>query len=31
MTMRHYHVLLEWDPEAGAWVTYVPTLNNLST
>jgi predicted RNase H-like HicB family nuclease len=31
MTMHHYHVLLEWDPEAGAWVTYVPTLNNLST
>jgi predicted RNase H-like HicB family nuclease len=23
--------LLEWDPEAGVWVTYVPTLNGLST
>ena len=31
MAMNHYHVLLEWDPEAGAWVTYVPTLNGLST
>jgi predicted RNase H-like HicB family nuclease len=31
MTMQHYHVLLEWDSEAGVWVTYVPTLNNLST
>ena len=25
------HVLLEWDPEADVWVTYVPTLNDLST
>lgn len=31
MAMNHYPVLLEWDPEAGAWVTYVPTLNGLST
>jgi len=31
MTMNHYHVLLERDPEAGVWVTYVPTLNGLST
>jgi predicted RNase H-like HicB family nuclease len=31
MTMRHYHVLLEWDSEASAWVTYVPSLNGLST
>jgi predicted RNase H-like HicB family nuclease len=28
---EHFHVLLEWDPEAGVWVTYVPTLNGLST
>lgn len=31
MTTQHFHVLLEWDPEADAWVTYVPTLNGLST
>lgn len=31
MSTQHYHVLLEWDPEAEAWVTYVPTLNGLST
>jgi predicted RNase H-like HicB family nuclease len=31
MTKQHFHVLLEWDPEADAWVTYVPTLNGLST
>lgn len=24
-------MLLEWDPEADSWVTYVPTLNGLST
>jgi len=30
MTTRHFHVLLEWDPEADPWVTYVPTLNGLS-
>ena len=30
MTQR-YQVLLEWDSEAGVWVTYVPTLNGLST
>lgn len=28
---QHFHVLLEWDSEAGAWVTYVPALNGLST
>jgi predicted RNase H-like HicB family nuclease/bifunctional DNA-binding transcriptional regulator/antitoxin component of YhaV-PrlF toxin-antitoxin module len=28
---QRFHVLLEWDPEAGAWVTYVPALNGLST
>jgi len=31
MELHHYHVLLEWDPEADAWVTYVPSLNHLST
>ena len=31
MATQHFHVLLEWDPEADAWVTYVPTLNGLST
>lgn len=28
---QHFHVLVEWDSEAGVWVTYVPTLNGLST
>ena len=31
MTTQHYQVLLEWDSEAEVWVTYVPTLNGLST
>ncbi len=31
MSTQHFHLLLEWDAEAGAWVTYVPTLNGLST
>ena len=31
METHHYHVLLEWDSEAGAWVTFVPLLNGLST
>jgi predicted RNase H-like HicB family nuclease len=31
VTTQHYHVLLEWDSESGVWVTYVPTLNGLST
>lgn len=31
MATQHFHVLLEWDPEAEAWVTYVPTLNGLSS
>jgi predicted RNase H-like HicB family nuclease len=31
MATQRYHVLLEWDPETGMWVTYVPTLNGLST
>jgi predicted RNase H-like HicB family nuclease len=28
---QHFHVLLEWDAEEDVWVTYVPTLNGLST
>lgn len=28
---EHFYVLIEWDPEASVWVTYVPTLNGLST
>jgi predicted RNase H-like HicB family nuclease len=31
MTTRRFKVFLEWDPEAPAWVTYVPALNHLST
>lgn len=31
MTTRRFKVFLEWDPEALAWVTYVPALNHLST
>ena len=31
MKTRKYKVLLEWDPEARAWVTYVPALDYLST
>jgi predicted RNase H-like HicB family nuclease len=28
---RRYQVLLEWDPDASVWVTYVPALDLLST
>ena len=28
---RRFKVLLKWDAEAHAWVTYVPVLGNLST
>ena len=31
MTTRHFQTLLEWDPDARAWVSYVPALNHLST
>lgn len=31
MSKHHFQVLLEWDGEAGVWVTYVPALNALST
>jgi predicted RNase H-like HicB family nuclease len=26
-----YRVLLQWDDESNAWVTYVPELGNIST
>jgi predicted RNase H-like HicB family nuclease len=29
--MAVQRVLLEWDSEAQAWVTYAPSLNGLST
>ncbi len=29
--VRHYQVVLEWDPEDELWVTYVPALDHLST
>ena len=31
MSTQHFKVLLEFDPEANAWVTYVPALDNIST
>lgn len=31
MAVRHFKVLLEFDREAKAWVTYVPALDNIST
>jgi predicted RNase H-like HicB family nuclease len=31
MTTRRFRVLLEWDPNARAWVTVVPSLGSLST
>jgi predicted RNase H-like HicB family nuclease len=31
MTRRRFKVVLEWDPEESVWVTYVPSLNHLST
>jgi predicted RNase H-like HicB family nuclease len=31
MKLRRFKVLLEWDPESQAWVTYVPALNSIST
>lgn len=31
MAMHTFQVVLEWDPESKAWVTYVPTLDFLST
>jgi predicted RNase H-like HicB family nuclease len=31
LTTRRFKVLLEWDPDARAWVSYVPALGHLST
>ena len=31
MSVRQFTVLLEWDAETDAWVTYVPALDHLST
>ncbi len=31
MAMHTFQVVLEWDPQSKAWVTYVPTLDFLST
>ncbi len=31
MTTRQFQVVLEWDAEDKVWVTYVPSLNYLST
>jgi predicted RNase H-like HicB family nuclease len=28
---RTFRVLLQWDDESAAWVTYVPELGNIST
>jgi predicted RNase H-like HicB family nuclease len=30
-TIRRYGVLIEWDPSAQVWVTFVPSLDSLST
>lgn len=31
MAVRSFQVVLEWDTEDQIWVTYVPTLDFLST
>jgi predicted RNase H-like HicB family nuclease len=31
MVMRRFPTILEWDAEDRVWVTYVPSLNHLST
>jgi len=31
METRRYKVLLEWDVESEAWLTYVPALGHMST
>lgn len=31
MTTRHFKVLLEWDSDSHLWVSYVPSLDHLST
>ena len=31
MAMRSFQVVVEWDSDEKVWVTYVPTLDFLST
>jgi hypothetical protein len=31
MAMRRFPTIVEWDAEDRVWVTYVPSLNHLST
>lgn len=31
MTKHRFKVVLEWDPDDSVWVSYVPSLNHLST
>lgn len=31
MAVRAFQVMLEWDPDEKVWVSYVPTLDFLST
>jgi predicted RNase H-like HicB family nuclease len=31
MVLRRFPTILEWDAEDRVWVTYVPSLNHLST
>lgn len=31
MALRAFQIILEWDSEESVWVTYVPTLDFLST
>lgn len=31
MATRRFGVLLEWDPEQHVWVSFVPSLDSLST
>ena len=31
MPVRSFQVMLEWDSDDNVWVTYVPTLDFLST
>ncbi len=31
MAAQRFKVLLEFDPESKAWVTYVPALDHIST
>ncbi len=31
MATRRFGVLLEWDPDREVWVSFVPSLDSLST